>query len=567
MLRLNQVKLSADIPENKIKVKLKNEIVSLLRIKPEELLSFSIIRRSLDARKKPDLFYSYCVDFTLNNEKKAYDRLTKVKSLANNLSLVKNEEFVFPVVKENTKSKKVIIVGSGPAGLFCAYFLAQNGMKPIVLERGMDVDARTKVVENFWKNGTLLPGCNVQFGEGGAGTFSDGKLNTLVKDPRGLNRIVLETFVRYGAQEKILYDGKPHIGTDVLKDVVKNIRNEIISLGGTFRFNTTVKELILVNGFNPYNGAEGFELKNLSNICKGVVTTEGEMINGDAVVLAIGHSARDTFYNLYEQGLFMEQKPFAVGLRVQHKQKMINFSQYGRENSGDLGAAAYKLTAQTAEDRAVFSFCMCPGGYVVNASSEEEHLAVNGMSYSDRAGENANSAIIVSVKTSDFSSEHPLAGIELQRELESKAYNLANGAIPVQRYGEFKEKVISDFVLSEADKEIIFDSELKPEMCGEYSWTDVSMIMPCSFNRAFVEGMDKFDRNIKGFASPDVILAGIESRTSSPVRITRDENFKANFENVFPCGEGAGYAGGITSAAMDGIKTAEKIVLNLNEWD
>jgi len=397
----------------------------------------------------------------------------------------------------------------------------------------------------------------VQFGEGGAGTFSDGKLNTLVKDKDGRNRAVLETFVKFGAKESICYDAKPHIGTDVLMNIVKSMREEIIRLGGEVRFESCVTDIC----------AE-------ANQVTAVVVNHTEKIDCNQLVLAIGHSARDTFQMLYEKQVPMEAKSFAVGLRVEHPQKMINVSQYGKENPGRLGAAPYKLTAKASNGRGVYSFCMCPGGYVVNASSEEGYTAVNGMSYSGRDGQNANSAIIVSVTPKDFGSDHPLAGIAFQRKLERNAYELGQGKIPAQRYGDFKQIVENgkeNPVLEKtgASEDLIgrevtlneknSSADISPQTKGQYVWTDVTKILPKECNEAFVEGMESFSHQIKGFNCPDACLLGVESRTSSPVRIHRDETWQSAIRGLYPCGEGAGYAGGITSAAMDGLRIAEAI--------
>lgn len=398
-------------------------------------------------------------------------------------------------------------------------------------------------MERFWQGGKLLPNSNVQFGEGGAGTFSDGKLNTLVKDKYGRNRAVLETFVKFGAKESIQYEAKPHIGTDVLCRIVKEMREEILRMGGQIRFESQVTQIITKHGE-----------------VKGVMVNNREEIPCEQLVLAIGHSARDTFQMLYESALPMEQKAFAVGFRVEHAQKHINREMYGVEEPGGLGAAPYKLTAKSGCGRGVYSFCMCPGGYVVNASSEEGRLAVNGMSYSGRNGKNANSAIIVAVTPKDFGSAHPLAGVEFQRSLEEKAYRLADGKIPVQRYGDFRRAVCGQ---SAEDKGVVGQSGhelIMPQNKGLYEWADLTKILPEECNQAFVEGMEQFGRKLPGFDSPEAILSAVESRTSSPVRICRDEDsLQSSIRGIYPCGEGAGYAGGITSAAMDGLRVAEAI--------
>ena len=534
MLRINQIKVHPDAKIEDIRKK----TASILGIKDQDISKMEIVKQSIDARKKPEIFYSYTVDIVLskslqNKEDKILKRLKP-----NQASKVTDKPYSF--VKKGNKelSHAPVIVGMGPTGLFCGYFLAKHGYQPIILERGKDVDSRTEDVKHFWETGELNTKSNVQFGEGGAGTFSDGKLNTLIKDKDGRNKEVLKIFVEHGAPERILYDYKPHIGTDILTEVVKTMRNEIIKNGGQVCFETKMNRLVLEE-----------------NRVKGVIveTNEGlEEIKTNHVILAIGHSARDTFESLYQQNITMEAKSFAVGFRVEHPQSMINMAMYGKEDAGTLGAAPYKLTAKTSVDRGVYSFCMCPGGYVVNASSEEGKLAVNGMSYSDRSSNNANSAIIVSVTPKDFDSDHPLAGIKFQRKLEEKAYLAGSGKIPVQYYGDFKEKVINN-------KHVSIQSSYAPCTKGEYCFSDLSSILPDQCNQAFIEGMESFGLQIKGFNRHDTLLLGVESRTSSPVRIPRGEDLQAEIKGLYPCGEGAGYAGGITSAAMDGIRVAEEI--------
>ena len=537
MIRLNQLKL----PVNHTEAQLMSKVAQILRIPEAEILEIEIVRQSLDARKKPELFYSYSVNVTVKREQKVYKdaarRLGKT-----NVALVEKTEYHFPEGGTQPQKHPTVIIGMGPAGLFCAYYLAQHGYAPVILERGEDVDTRQADVEAFWKTGKLKPDSNVQFGEGGAGTFSDGKLNTLVKDKYGRNTEVLKTFVRHGADPAIVYQAKPHIGTDVLSRVVKSMREEIQRLGGEVRFHSQVTEILTANGQ-----------------VTGVIVNGREEIPCEQVVLAPGHSARDTFSMLYEKNFPMTAKSFAVGFRVEHPQSLINVSQYGAEHVKGLGAAAYKVTAKTGTGRGVYSFCMCPGGYVVNASSEPGRLAVNGMSYSGRDGKNANSAIIVSVTPADYGSDHPLAGIEFQRRLEQRAYELCDGKLPVQRYGDFREKVTGEpREIQNGPEDGLWDS-LEPQCKGEFAWADLTGILPGECNQAFVEGMDSFDRQIRGFASPAAILTGVESRTSSPVRIERDENLQSEIRGCYPCGEGAGYAGGITSAAMDGIRVAEQI--------
>lgn len=554
MIRINQVKIRTEHTREQLVKK----AAEILRIPVQDIVKMDIVRQSIDARKKPEIFYSYTLDLQVKKEEKVLKAAGRRKGAGDQISKVSPVPYHFPESGTKRQEHPTVIIGTGPAGLFCGYFLALHGYRPILLERGKDVDARKKDVEAFWEKGVLNPASNVQFGEGGAGTFSDGKLNTLVKDKEGRNRAVLETLVRFGAKESILYEAKPHLGTDVLSRVVKNMREEIISLGGTVCFESQVTDI-------------KFENDRVS----GVVINHERYLPCEQLVLAVGHSARDTFSMLYDKQIPMEAKAFAVGFRVEHPQNMINLSQYGMENPGKLGAAPYKVTARTSTGRGVYSFCMCPGGYVVNASSEEGRLAVNGMSYSGRNGCNANSAVIVAVTPEDYGSEHPLAGIIFQRSLEERAFRLAGGKIPAQRYGDFRkcveagsgtqdieeEKPGSDAKESDADNRAQGEDAgtIAPQCKGAYAWADISTILPKECNTAFVEGMEAFGKQITGFNRPDTVLLGVESRTSSPVRIHRDESLQSKLRGLYPCGEGAGYAGGITSAAMDGIRVAEMI--------
>lgn len=536
MIRINQLKL----PVGHGPEALKEKAAKLLKTDPAAIADVIVRRQSLDARKKPELFYSYTVDLCLSEgdgHQKGDDRQRKTEQKLVNRAkspqvlLHTEQEYCFPKEGQEGLSHPPVIIGTGPAGLFCGLMLARHGYRPILLERGEAVDVRRKKVDEFWKTGTLDLRSNVQFGEGGAGTFSDGKLNTLVKDPAKRGRLVLETFCEFGADPAILYQSKPHIGTDVLEGIVKNMREEILRLGGEVRFACQVTD---------------FEIRD--GKVNAVVTESGERILTEVVVLAIGHSARDTFALLHSHRIPMSQKAFAVGLRVQHPQAMINLSQYGREDAKDLGAASYKLTRQAGGVRGVYSFCMCPGGYVVNASSEPGLLAVNGMSYHDRGGINANSALIVTVTPEDFQDETPLAGIRFQQKLEKLAYQAAGGKIPVQLYGDFCKNRAS-----------VRLGDIEPQMKGGWAFANLREVMPEPLSLALMEGMEGFGRMIHGFDRPDAVFAGIESRTSSPVRIWRGESMESEIKGIYPCGEGAGYAGGITSAAMDGVKTAEAV--------
>ena len=530
MIRIGQLKLSPDHTE----LDLVQKIAKTLRISEKEILQYKIKKQSIDARKKPDVKYIYTVDVKVQNEQKVLK-----KQKGNQAVLAKDIPYVFPEAGSEDLKHRPVIIGCGPAGLFCAYMLAEHGYRPIVFERGACVEERQKDIEEFWETGILNTASNVQFGEGGAGTFSDGKLNTLVKDPVGRNHKVLEIFVENGAPEDIIYVNKPHIGTDILIDVVRNMRNRIIEWGGEIHFHSKLTDFTLENG-------------KISTI--EIEQADGKkIVPADTVVLAIGHSARDTFAKLYEKKVEMSAKAFAVGVRVEHLQKWIHESQYGKDCPYELPTAAYKIATTLENGRGVYSFCMCPGGYVVNASSEEGLLAINGMSYHARDGVNANSAIIVTVKPEDFASEHPLAGVEFQRMLERKAYEIGKGKIPVQRYEDFCE--------NEASKQL---GLVSPQMKGGYQLANVREIFPAFISETIVEGMKQFESQIEHFSHPDTLLSGVESRTSSPIRIHRDESFQSNFLGLYPCGEGAGYAGGITSAAMDGLRISEEIRKKFN---
>ena len=546
MIRISQIKIPIELSrvrdEETTLAVLRKKAAKTLRIDAGEIQVLEIVKHSIDARKKPELYDVYVVDVKMGGK----EVQTVKKCRDRNVTLTEEKKYDFlekvcegKAFSKDIESGKIVIIGAGPAGLFCGYELAKNGFKPIILERGADVDKRLETVEKFWETGELDLKTNVQFGEGGAGTFSDGKLNTMVKDKEGRGLRTLDIFVENGAPKRIKYESKPHIGTDILRDVVRNIRNEIISCGGQVLFETQVTEFI--------TDSAG-KLK--------AVKTPDKTFECDAAVLAIGHSARDTFAMLKDIKVDMQPKPFAVGFRVEHPQSLINRSQYGVDAPDVLPAAPYKLTTTTGSGRGVYSFCMCPGGYVVNASSEEGMLAVNGMSYSKRDGKNANSAIIITVDPKDFGSEDVLSGVEFQRRLEKKAYELTKGKIPVEYYGDFKAAVSGA-----NDGNVCIDAEtFSPQMKGAYEFAPVHEILPPDLNEAFVEGMENFGRTIKGYNDDHALVSGVESRTSSPVRINRGEDGQSvNMKGLFPCGEGAGYAGGIMSAAMDGIRTAEMV--------
>ncbi len=496
-----------------------------LKIKKSDLISASLYKKSVDARHKSGV--KFCCSF-----------LAKVKVEEKILKQNKKAQPYKEIKYEWKKSCKLplnrpVIVGFGPAGMFAGLTLARAGLKPLIIERGQDVDKRTADVKAFFEGKGLDENSNVQFGEGGAGTFSDGKLNTGIKDKR--IREVLKTFVSFGAKADILTDAKPHIGTDILKTVVKNIRNEIIHLGGEVRFCSKLEDFCFENG-------------KLTSI-----TVNGETIKCDRLILAVGHSARDTFLLLKNNGFSMERKPFAVGVRIEHLQSDINRALYGDfyENS-NLGAADYKMAVHLENGRGVYTFCMCPGGEVINASSEKGHIAVNGMSENARMGDNANSALLVGVNPEDFDGDDVLAGCEFQRKIEKSAYLSGKGSVPTETVGSF--------VFGE-DKKI---GRVKPTVKPDFIFSDFNDIFPKFVTDSLKTGILEFDKKIKGFADKDAVLTAPETRSSSPVRILRNENGESlNKKGIYPCGEGAGYAGGITSAAVDGMKAAENVIKSI----
>ncbi|MCI8464608.1 MAG: FAD-dependent oxidoreductase [Lachnospiraceae bacterium] len=539
MIRVTGIKLAPEEGEDL----LLSKICKKLRLSEKDIQTYQIIKKSIDARKKEAPFWVYQVDVTLNRREETILRGCKGPEIR----MVQRETYQFPKEMEGRFGHRPVIAGTGPAGLFCGYMLAKAGFAPILLERGGPIQEREVSVRRFWDTGLLDTECNVQFGEGGAGTFSDGKLNTLIKDPLFRGRKVLETFVAMGAGEEILYDSKPHIGTDVLKKVLRNLRKEMEALGAEFHFHTKLVDLELSG-------------RRLSGVfVEDTKSRERRLLQTEHLVLAIGHSARDTFRMLWERQLSMHAKAFAVGLRVEHPQDMIQMAQYGKQFAGFFPPAPYKVTARASDGRGVYSFCMCPGGYVVNASSEQGRLAVNGMSNRNRDGRNANSAIIVTVSPEDFRRPcsfdssgsvpvHPLAGVEFQRRLEERAFLLGNGAVPVQLYGDFQ-----------ADRKSSGPGEILPDTMGSNCYTNLRGILPDFVDRAIIEGIDFWGQKIPGFDRYDAVLSGVESRTSSPVRMERNEELESSIPGIYPCGEGAGYAGGITSAAMDGIRVAEAI--------
>lgn len=531
MIRINSVKLNIGYTDSDIR----SAIFKRLRIRPDELISFAPVKLSLDARKKEDIFYVMSLDVSVCDENRILsDRRIK------DVCISEKTEYKDPLATNKlTKlpTNRPIIIGFGPAGIFASLMLARAGLRPLVFERGSDVDQRVEDVEEFWKSGKLDTASNVQFGEGGAGTFSDGKLNSMIHDNYGRISKVYSVFIEHGADKSIAYTAKPHIGTDRLRNIVRSIREEIISLGGDVNFRTTVAKIA---------EADKDTLQ--------VTLEDGRTYFTNDLILAIGHSARDTFSMLKDAGVIMEQKPFAVGMRVQHPQEVIGRAQYG-EMYTKLPAADYKLTYTTKDGRGVYSFCMCPGGFVVNASSENECLAVNGMSNSSRDEVSANSAIVVSIGPKDFGSDDVLAGMYYQRRLEHLCFIEGQGKIPVQ--------YLRDFINDQATAEL---NDQKPNTKGEYVTGNMRRVLPDYISDSIIEAFPSFGRRIKGFDEEDTLLLGLESRTSSPVRIVRNDNMVSAFhKGLYPCGEGAGYAGGITSAAVDGIKVYEAIMQKYSE--
>ena len=518
MIRVRQVKVLYNETNN-----LKNKIAKKLKIKTSDIIDYKIIKESIDARKKDTIYLVYEVDVKLINES-IINKLNDFDVFASPI-----EEYNFKPTGTKELNNRIVVVGSGPAGLFCSYMLALYGYKPLIIERGSDIDKRDKDVNIFFEKGILDEESNIQFGLGGAGAYSDGKLNTMVKDKFYRGKKAFEIFIECGAPEEILYKSKPHIGTDLLKPIIKNMRDKIISMGGRFLLDTKLSDIHIEN-----------------NQIKEIVVNDKDIIKTDVLVLAIGHSARDTF-KMLNKYLKMEAKAFAVGLRIQHPQKLIDDALYGKSIK-ELGPSSYKLTHTTKDNRGVYTFCMCPGGYVINASSEKGYLAINGMSNHNRDTINANSAVIVTVSPKDFGN-NPMDGINYQKELEKKTYNLANGKIPLQLYNDFKKNIKSNSFGS-----------IKPIIKGNYELSNINSILPDYLTNSLIEGIDAMNNKINGFSSNDAILAAIESRTSSPVRIIRDTQYEANIKGIYPAGEGAGYAGGITSSAIDGIKIAEAIM-------
>ena len=515
--RINNVKLPIDFKENKIFASVMEKFDGRL------LYNLKIVKKSLDARKKSELCFVYAVEFECDEELELYNDLIKIE----NIEEISFEDLVWK------GDFRPVVVGSGPSGMMAGICLAELGAKPIIIERGSDVDARKVKVDDFWNGGRLDENSNVQFGEGGAGTFSDGKLMTGIKKDKFVAKVIKE-FIENGAPEEIGYLAKPHIGTDNLVKMVKNIRKKIEKLGGEYRFNEKFVDIVV-------RDSKLF----------GVVIEKSDgqryVIETNHLYLGIGHSARDTFKMLFDKGIEMKQKPFAVGVRIEHKQKDINFSQYGAKfcNSSYFGAADYKLAEHLDDNRTVYTFCMCPGGMVVGATSLQGHVVTNGMSEFRRDRENANSAVLVNVDERDFGSSHPLAGIEFQEKLEKRAFieGGRNYFAPVQKVGDFVK-----------DKKSIALGDVKPSYLPGVRCADFKNIFDKPLYKALQQGILKMDNKLRGFAQDDAVLTAVETRSSSPVRIERDKRFEANIEGIYPMGEGAGFAGGIVSAGADGVK-------------
>lgn len=561
-VRLENIKIRQDLSNDEV-VKI---VYTKFNIPQESVTDYKIVKKSIDARDKNDIFYNYSIVVFLKENFKV-SKLLKNK----NASLIEQEQKQKTAMPNNLKenNKRTVIIGAGPAGLFCALTLIENGVKPIIIEQGKTVEERQKDVELFLKERILNTCSNVQFGEGGAGTFSDGKLTTNLHSP--LCRDVIDTFVKFGAPEEISYINKPHIGTDNLVKIVANIRKYIENNGGEFMFGTKAVDFEIENNQvksvivtkmqeqkNKPSNSCNYEIYNIitekpqEHIIQSRAnnTKERIRIETDTVVLAIGHSSRDMFKKLYEKHVEMEKKNFSVGVRIEHKQQMINESQYGKNPKLKLPPAEYKL-AYHGEDRSCYTFCMCPGGTVMASSSEEGTIVTNGMSTFARDGENANSAVLVNITPEDFKGDSPLEGMHFQQELEEKAFKLggSNYNAPIQRVEDFLN-----------NRKTTCIGEVKPTYKPGVTLANLQEILPDFVTKTLKEGLIYFDKKIAGFASADAILTGVETRSSSPVTIKRNEQKMASVKGMYPCGEGAGYAGGIMSAAVDGIKVANAIL-------
>lgn len=548
MLRIHEIKLNLDEDISAIP----NKILKKLNKTNILIDSYQIVKESLDARDKGDIKLVYSVDFSIkaSSEKEpldAEDSLLKAMGEVKQLKLEKAPSRDYEYVEKGKEKleHRPVIVGFGPCGIFAAFILSQMGYRPLVIERGKAMEERVKDVDAFWSHAVLNEESNVQFGEGGAGAFSDGKLTTQIKDPR-VRKVLLE-LVKAGGNENILYKQKPHIGTDVLRNVVVHMRNQIIENGGEIRFESKLTDIHVEN-----------------NVVKSIRINDSEVILANIIVLAIGHSARDTFRVLQKSGVPMEQKPFSIGVRIEHKQAMVNEAQYGKKwKESNLGAADYKLSHHCGDGRGVYTFCMCPGGYVVGAASQKGGVVTNGMSYQARAGENANSALLVDVRCEDFASDEPLAGVAFQEKYERLAFEVGgeNYHAPAQRVGDFikSNNQVGKNDSHQKDKNMV-NSTYEPGI----TWTELEKCLPEFAINAMREAIPMLGKRLRGFDAPDAIMTGVETRSSSPVRILRGQDYMSKIEGLYPAGEGAGYAGGIVSAAVDGIKIAEEIAKQFN---
>ena len=541
MLRISNLK----IRENLSNDELLKTIIKKFKLDKNDIINWEIIKKSIDARKKDDVHFIYSINLIVKDDTK-YKNLERVSALPTNYNL----DLLLPQSIMNTNSSfsysnlKPVIIGAGPAGLFAALTLVENGIAPIVVEQGKTVEERQKEVDSFISGNSLNPFCNIQFGEGGAGTFSDGKLNSGIHSPYCKN--VHKAFVKFGAPEEIMYISKPHIGTDNLVKIIHNMRIYLEEHGTRFYFNTKAIDFSF-----KYNSAKTQEISNI--ICEDLVTKNRFELQTNSLILAIGHSSRDTFRTLYNKGINMEAKNFSVGVRIEHLQSEIDKAQYGEITKLKLPPAEYKLAYHSLSGRSCYTFCMCPGGTVMASSSDPNTVVTNGMSKFARDGKNANSAVLVNVTPQDFPSNSPLAGIDFQNDLETKAFNLGgkNYFAPVQRWQDFYK-----------NRKSLKIGKITPSYLPGYTLANLNEILPDFVCSTLKEAILYFDTKLKGFANPDSILTGVETRSSSPVKIPRKENFECNVNGIYPCGEGAGYAGGIMSAAVDGIKCAFAVLTN-----
>lgn len=525
IIRIEEIQLDLDDNEEI----LKSKVSKILGLPEKEVLSYTIVKKAIDSRKKHNILFIYSLDVEVKDTKaiKKWNKKHRARI---------QEPFIYKEKIANKTNKNIIVVGSGPCGLFATLLLAKAGLNPLLIERGKDVDSRIKDVDKFSDTGIFNPKSNIQFGEGGAGTFSDGKLYTLINDPR--SKYIFSELIKAGAPEEIAWSASPHVGTDKLRSVIKNLRNEIIKYGGKVKFETCLTDI-----------------KSNDGKIEAIIVNDSEKIPVDELILATGHSSRDTYKMLFDRQLKMSQKPFAIGVRIEHNAEMINKCQYGDNyKHPKLPTAKYKLVQHLKDKRPVYTFCMCPGGYVMGATSEENAVVTNGMSEYAQDGENSNSALLVPIKVSDFASDHPLAGIEFQREWERKAF-IAGGSdysAPVQLVGDFLEKRTSTEI-----------KNVKPSYKPDIKPTTLDSCLPDYVLESLRLALPLLGTKIKGFAHPEAILTGVETRSSSTIRIERNENFESNIAGVYPAGEGAGHAGGIVSSAIDGMKVAEAIIENI----